>query len=143
MIRITDIYTMTEHIVFSGEILVSVYDFINILRTDIGNQIVIEECLITPYYIENDKRLELYQYELYVTSECNFEDYILKKTGKTRLEDIPDKIIKLREVCFAKNGETKKVVDYLKFLFSNQDLRREVEQAFNTFNKKNLYIAIY
>ncbi|MCM1161735.1 MAG: hypothetical protein NC412_10970 [Roseburia sp.] len=143
MIRITEIDTVVEHIVFSGEVLINLFDFNNVLKSDIGKQIEMEECLITPYYIQDNKRMELYQYEFCICNECNFEDYILRLTGKRNFEDIPEEIINLRKICFAKISENNKIFDYLNFLFKNQELRREVEQNFDNFNEVNLYATVF
>lgn len=143
MIRITEIDTVVEHIVFSGEKFVNLYDFYNVLKSNIGKQIEMEECLITPYYIQNNKRMELYQYEFCICNEYNFEDYILKLTGKSNFEDIPEEIISLRKICFARIDENNKLFDYLNFLFENQELRREVEQIFDNFSELNLYATVF
>lgn len=143
MIRITEIDTVVEHIVFSGEVFINLSDFNNVLKSNIGKQIEMEECLITPYYIQDNKRMELYQYELCLCNECNFEDYILKLTGKRNFEDIPEEIISLRKKCFARIDEYNKIVDYINFLFENLELRREVERIFDNFNEVNLYATVF
>lgn len=143
MIRITEIDTVVKHIIFSGEVFINLSDFNNVLKSDIGKQIEMEECLITPYYIQDNKRMELYQYEFYLCNECDFEDYILKLTGKRNFKDIPKEIISLRKICFAKINEHNKIPDYLNFLFENQELRREVEQIFGDFNEVNLYATVF
>lgn len=142
MIRITEIDTIVKHIVFSGEAFINLSDFYNVLKSNIGQQIEMEECLITPYYIQNNKRMELYQYEFCICNEYNFEDYILKLTGKGNLEDIPKEIISLRNICFASIDEHNKLFDYLNFLFKSQELRREVEQIFDNFSELNLYATV-
>lgn len=143
MIRITEIYTVVEHIALSGELFINLSDFNNILKSDIGKQIEMEECLITPFYIQDNKRMELYQYELNICNKCGFEEYILERTGERNLGDIPEEIIKLRKICFANSEEYNKIIYYLDFLFKNQELRKEVEQSFGSFNEANLYVAVY
>lgn len=112
MIKITEIDTIVKHIVFLEESFINLSDFIDILESDVGKQIEMEDCLITPYYIQDNKRMELYQYEFCMSDECDFEDYILKLTGKGNIEDIPEEVVRLRRTCFARINERNKILDY-------------------------------
>lgn len=143
MIRITKIDIKVKHIIISGEIFIALFDLIKFLNSDDGKQIELEECLITPFYICDSKRMELYQYEFCITDEYNFEDYITKLTGKKSLEEIPKEIIELRKICFASVSEKNKINEYLKYIVENQDLKSEVEQVFDNFDKANLYVTVY
>ena len=45
--------------------------------------------------------MELYQYEFCCTDEFDFEEYILKLTGKDKIEGISEEICCLRKNCFS------------------------------------------
>lgn len=87
--------------------------------------------------------MELYQYEFCCTDECDFEEYILKLTGKKKIEDISEEIFCLRKNCFSTCDESNKLADFLKFLFENQTLKEEIEQVFGDYIVENLYAVIY
>ncbi len=143
MIKITEVEKMVNHIIFQNEVLINLCSLINVLNSDTENQIEMSSCIIIPYYIQNNKRMELYQYEFCLSNEYNFESYILKKTGKENLKDVPKEILMLRQKCFAKIGEKNKVMEYLNFLLLDKNLKQEIENAFYKFEKSNLYLAIY
>lgn len=143
MIKITEINTIVKHIIISGEIYIALSDLISYLNSDDGKQIELEECLITPFYLYENKRMELYQYEFCMTNEYNFEDYITKLTGKKNYEEIPREIIELRKICFSRVSEQNKINKYLKYIVDNQDIKSEVEQVFDNFDKANLYVTVY
>lgn len=97
--RITEIDTVIKSVEYAGETFINLQELDNLLKTDF--RIEMEECLITPYYIQDNKRMELYQYEFCCTSEYDFEGYILKLTGKEKIEDISEEICCLRRNCFS------------------------------------------
>ena len=143
MIKITEIATLAKHMIFQNEVFINLVDFLRVLELDLENQIKMDSCVITPYYIADNKRMELYQYEFLLSDEYDFEDYILIKTGKKKIENIPDEVLMLRNKCFAKANEKQKLIDYLHFLLFSQELKNEVESVFGDFYKFNLYVSIY
>lgn len=139
--RITEINTVIKSIEYAGEIFINLQELDNLLKTDF--RIEMEECLITPYYIQNNKRMELYQYEFCCTDEIDFEEYILKLTGKEKKEDISEDIFCLRKNCFSTCDEPNGLADFLKFLFKNKTLKKEIEQVFDDYIAENLYAVVY
>ena len=102
-----------------------------------------EECIITPYYIQDDKRMELYQYEFCCTNEVNFEEFILKLTGKEKIGDISEEIWHLRRKCFSTFDEPNGLTDFLTFLFDNKVLIEEIIKVFGDYVAENLYAVVY
>lgn len=139
--RITEINTVIKSIEYAGEIFINLQELDNLLKT--GFRIEMEECLITPYYIQDNKRMELYQYEFCCTNEIDFEEYILKLTGKEKKEDISEDIFCLRKNCFSTCDEPNGLADFLKFLFGNKTLKKEIEQVFDDYIAGNLYAVVY
>lgn len=139
--KITEINTVIEFVEYAGEVFINLQELDNLLKTDF--KIEMEECLITPYYIKDNKRMELYQYEFYCTGEFDFEEYILKLTGKDKMEDVPKEIFCLRKNCFSTCDEPSKLTDFLKFLFENKTLKEEIEQVFGDYIAENLYAVVY
>lgn len=139
--RITEINTAIKSVEYAGEIFINLQELDNLLKTDF--RIEMEECLITPYYIQDNKRMELYQYEFCCTGEFDFEEYILKLTGKDKIEDISEEICCLRKNCFSTCDEPNGLADFLKFLFDNKTLKEEIKKVFGYYIAENLYAVIY
>lgn len=139
--KITEINTVIKSVEYAGEIFINLQELDNLLKKDF--RIEMEECLITPYYIQNNKRMELYQYEFCCTDEFDFEKYILKTTGKEKIEDVSKEILCLKRNCFATYDEPNRLADFLKFLFENKTLKEEIKQAFGDYIAENLYAVVY
>ena len=143
MIKITELASKLRHIAVSGEALINLLDFEKMLEAYIHREIAAEDYSIVPFYVRDGKRMELYQYEMLVSSKCDFGSYILKLTGERNIDEIPEDIVSLRKMCFAKAGDTNKLQEYLNFLINNQTLRKEVKSVFGRFEVSNLFLAIY
>ncbi|MDE6662810.1 MAG: hypothetical protein K2K46_05620 [Lachnospiraceae bacterium] len=139
--RITEINTVIKSVEYAGEIFVSLQELDNLLKTNF--RIEMEECLITPYYIQDNKRMELYQYEFCCTGEFDFEEYILKLTGKEKIEDVSEEILCLRKKCFSTCDEPDGLTDFLNFVFENEALKEEIKKVFGDYNAENLYAVVY
>lgn len=139
--RITEINTAIKSVEYAGEIFINLQELDNLLKKDF--RIEMEECLITPYYIQDNKRMELYQYEFCCTDESDFEKYILKLTGKEKIEDISEEILRLRKNCFSACDEPDGLADFLKFLFDNKTLKEEIKKVFGDYIAENLYAVVY
>ena len=139
--RITEINKVIKSVESAGENFINLQELHNLLKTDF--RIEMEECLITPYYIQDDKRMELYQYEFCCTNEVNFEEFILKLTGKEKIGDISEDICYLRRKCFSTCDEPNGLADFLTFLFNNQVLMEEIKKAFGAYIAENLYAVVY
>lgn len=111
----------------------------------------IEECIITPYYINENERYELYQYEFCAEKDNGetFDEYILRMTGKSKIEEIPEDIIRIRKICFGKinednqSGILKKIKEYFYFLMNDEEVQREIKNIFEEFNINKIYVCIY
>lgn len=139
--RITEINTVIKSVEYAGEIFINLQELDNLLKNDF--RIEMEECIITPYYIQDNKRMELYQYEFCCTDEFDFEGYILKLTGKEKIEDISEDICCLRRNCFSTCDERNGLVDFLKFLLDNKTLQEEIKKVFGDYIVENLYAIVY
>lgn len=78
----------------------------------------IDELLITPYYLTNDSRLELYDYALMIRISSQIrsqEEIILKITGKDSIDKVDDLILsKLKNTQFeVYETDRDTLVDYL------------------------------
>lgn len=139
--RITEINTIIKTVECAGEIFVNLQELHNLLKTDV--RIEMEECIITPYYLHDDKRMELYQYEFCCTNEVDFEEFILRLTGKEKIGDISEEILYLRRKCFSTCDEPNGLIDFLTFLFDNKVLIDEIKKVFGNYIAENLYAVVY
>ena len=110
---------------------------------------LIEECIITPYYVSKSGRYELYQYEFYAeqSNGKTFDEYILMITGKSKIEEVPDDIIRIRKKCFAKidnqSSALRQIKEYFHFLMKDEEIQREIKNVFAEFDVNKLFVAIY
>lgn len=139
--RIIEINSAIKSVEYAGEIFVNLQELKKLLNTNF--KIEMMDCLIIPYYIQNNKRMELYQYEFCCTSEFDFQQYILKLTGKEKIEDVSKEIFYLRRNCFSTCDEPNGLVNFLEFLFESETLKEEIMQAFGDYIPENLYAVIY
>lgn len=139
--KITEINTLLRTIEYTGESFVNLQELNELLKND--PLVEMEEVLITPYYIQDNRRMELYQYEFCCTNDCGFEDFILTQTGKKRIEDVPKEILCLRKKCFASLDEPHKLKDFISFIFENRDLQEEIRRVFGNYEAENLYVVVY
>lgn len=139
--KLSQISTIIKTVEYAGENFINLQDLYNLLNTE--EKIEMEECLITPYYLQDNRRMELYQYEFCCTSEYSFEEYVLELTGKQKIEEIPKEILYLRKNCFATLDEPHRLFEFLRFIFENKDLQEEVKKTFGNYIADELYAIIY
>lgn len=142
---IFDKYIINKKLQYVGENLLKAQEILNLMNSETGG-VLLEEAIITPYYIDNRKRYELYQYEFYLTNE-GFLEFLERKTGK-KPELVDREIFKLRAMCFAnlKDGEDvvfKNIRNYFDFLLSNQDVQQEITKLFGSYEKEKLFVEVY
>ena len=144
--NITDIYSKLETTTISNETLVACNDFYNLLKKD--NDIRYIDCIITPYYISGNKRYELYEYELVMSSTETFRHYMTIASGRD-FESINNNVVKTREHCYIElmnKGDsdiTAEMIRYLEYLKNNINLKKEIEAVFGEFVFSKMFIAIY
>ena len=135
--------------VVGGEVYLNLYEIVKFI--ELHKMLPeIEEAIIIPYYINEKGRYELYQYEFCIQQENGetFEEYLFRVTGKNKFEEIPDSIIKVRKMCFARRDKedsdiVKKLYDYFCFLLNDISVQNEIKSIFSEFDSKKLYICIY
>ena len=81
----------------NGEVFYNLADFRRQLETLKEDLLSVPDCILTPDYIHDGALYELYEYELNIrlTDQPDFHRYLLKKTGRKAVEDIPDHIVRL------------------------------------------------
>jgi len=132
-----------------GEEMLNLCDVMNYIN--INEDINLRNSIITPYYICDEKRYELYQYEFRIEDEkgVSFEEHILRITGVKKLEMIPKDILDIRKMCFAQKGKEdnnaiiQKLINYFRFLRESEVIQREIINVFGEFNQGNLFICVY
>lgn len=142
--------SMISKIIIGGEEMLNLCELTKCIETD-KTPPLIEECIITPYYINESSRYELYQYEFYVEQKNGetFEEYILRITGKGKIEEVPDDIIRIRKICFAQidvdnqSSILIKIQEYFHFLMNDEAVQSEVTDIFSEFDINKIFVCIY
>ena len=121
-------------------------DFFKLLKVE--NNVGYFDCIITPFYILNNKRYELYEYELIISSTESFEQYMTIVTGQ-KFETINKKVLETRENCYielsGRNSSdiTDQILKYLEYLKTNVEMQNEIKNIFNEFDESKMFFAIY
>lgn len=142
--------SVISKVTIGGEEMLNLCELVKCIETD-KTPPIIEECIIVPYYINESGRYELYQYEFNVESENGetFQEYILRMTGKKNIEEVPNDILEMRQVCFAKiDGENQsdvlsKIKSYFIFLMNDEKIQNEVMDMFSEFDISKIFVCIY
>lgn len=135
----------------NGESLYKFTDFYESIKKISEKSVDVEDCIITPYYVCGGRRLELYEYELHIrlVDKLDFEQYLLKKTGKTKVNDISKEIIALQKNCYYEILKTEhklsieKITKYIDYLYGNDNLKAQIQQVYDRFNIQNLMFEFY
>ena len=135
----------------NGEVLYSLVGFYEEIKKICEAYVSADDCIIMPYYVLGERRMELYEYELkiQVVESPNFEKYLLGRTGKFKVDDIPKEVILLQRNCYFEVLEAeqkisvKKIKQYIEFLYNNNCLKHQIEQAFGEFKKEQLLFEFY
>ncbi len=113
--------------------------------------LIVEDCILTPYYIHDGALYELYEYELNIrlTDQPDFRRYLLKKTGKGTVEEVPDQIVRLQRECYIEvltaDGllSVGRLLQYIDFLFAEETVISQVQQVFGVYQPDGLRFSVY
>ncbi|CQR24743.1 hypothetical protein BN1356_01099 [Streptococcus varani] len=148
MTTLREIFHQAPKLFFSQEGLVNINILINLISN--SSELILVPGLLLPFYVgEERKRYELYQYELIINGfeEKEFEEFILKRTSKSTIEEIDKKIIKILSYCFIKiqmmEDDKTNFFRYIDFLKNEADLRKEMVEIFGEFSPTNIYFDFY
>jgi len=151
MEKFQNIVEKLDTIKISNEKLCSVIELREKLMMVVDNEIEIDECILTPYCIDNGKMYELYEYEWSIefVNEKAFNQYLLRRTGRKRIEDVPVSIVKLHKKCHVELLKEKPILeksiieDYLDFLLNSFEVKEKMIEIFKKFTKESLYFILY
>ena len=113
--------------------------------------LIVEDCILTPYYIHDGALYELYEYEMNIrlTDQPDFRRYLLKKTGKGTVEEVPDQIVRLQRECYIEvltaDGllPVGRLLQYRDFLFAEETVISQVQQVFGVYQPDGLRFSVY
>lgn len=114
-----------------------------------SDKIEVSDCILTPYYIQDNRRLELYEYEfsLRVVNNLNFNGHLLELTGRKNIYDVLPHIIERQKVCYVEllddALDIKVIKKYIDYLYDSKEVRNQVETCFGNFNINQLFFEIY
>lgn len=146
-----DKYTsLISKIIIGDEKMLNLCELVKCMETDQAPPLI-EECIIMPYYISDGRRYELYQYEFYAEQKNGetFQEHILRITGKKSINEVPNDILKIRQICFAKidaenqSDNLSKIKEYFTFLMTDENIKKEVMDIFLEFDINKIFVCIY
>lgn len=113
--------------------------------------LIVEDCILTPYYIHDGALYELYEYEMNIrlTDQPDFHRYLLKKTGRKTVEDVPDHIVRLQKECCIEVSKAEgpllveRLLQYVDFLCAEEVMISQIQQVFGTYQRNDLWFSVY
>lgn len=135
----------------NGEELYRIAGFREQLEALNEDTLIVEDCILTPYYIHAGALYELYEYELNIrlTDQPDFRRYLLKKTGKGTVEEVPDQIVRLQRECYIEvltaDGllPLGRLLQYIDFLSAEEAVISQVQQVFGAYQTDGLWFSVY
>ena len=150
MEKIEKIIESLNTIKITNEILYNVFDFKEALNKLVACHLEVGECLLTPFYVCDEKVYELYEFELNINfvEVKDFNKHLLNLTRKKTLEKIPQSIVNRQRKCyielFRDEPVRKDVIEeYLDVLLKSLEVKKQVLEVFAYFDEKNLFFAKY
>ncbi len=109
------------------------------------------DCILTPYYIHAGALYELYEYELNIrsTDQPDFHRYLLTKTGKRSVEEIPNQVVRLQKECYIEAAKASgrlpvgRLLRYVDFLCAEEPMMSQIQQVFCSYQQNDLWFAFY
>ena len=150
--KLLDVIRLAERVERpNGEELYRIEGFREQLEALNEGTLIVEDCILTPYYIHDGAMYELYEYELNIrlTDQPDFHRYLLKKTGKGTVEEVPDQIVRLQRECYIEvlkaDGQLPvgRLLQYIDFLFAEEAVISQVQQVFGVYQRNDLWFAFY
>ena len=150
--KLLDVIRLAERVERpNGEELYRIAGFREQLEALNEDTLIVEDCILTPYYIHAGALYELYEYELNIrlTDQPDFRRYLLKKTGKGTVEEVPDQIVRLQRECYIEvlkaDGQLPvgRLLQYIDFLFAEEAVISQVQQVFGVYQLDGLWLAFY
>lgn len=126
-------------------------NFLNTLDEIDEENIKMEDMIITPFYISDLGILELYDFELNfrLVKQDNQENFMLEKTGKQNIGDIPSEIRKKLENCYIevvkpnKSLSIFKLREYMLYVKNSKEINERVIQALEEYDTNRLYFEVF
>ncbi len=145
VIQVLDVFNISNEEFYK---LVDLKEYLVSMKED---NIESSECILTPYYIHENKRLELYEYELNIrkVEKADFEKYLLELTGQKNMEDVPRNVIEVQRNCHIEleNDNSflsiNSLIQYVDYILNNVDVRTQVKDCFGSFNVEEIFFAFY
>ena len=135
----------------NGEFFYSLADFRRQLESLKEDSLAVLDCILTPYYIHAGALYELYEYELNIrlTDQPDFHRYLLKKTGRKTVEDVPAHIVRLQKECCIEVSKAEgqlpveRLLQYVDFLCAEEAVISQVQQVFGAYQSDGLWFSVY
>ena len=120
---------------------------------EIGPQgIEIENSIITPYYVDSNRRMELDAFELtlaVVSAKNPIEAYLRERTGHADLSEVAPSVISRLKHCYLEALTDDRCLTgsalarYCSYLFTSEELRGDINSRLESFEPSKLYFSYF
>ena len=149
--NLRDLFLKLEVLKVSNGSYYNLIDFFNILNQLGKVDIYVDEYILTPFYICNNKVLELYDYELNIrlVESPSFNTFVLRATGKANFTDVDPEIIRkfenryLETILPNKSLPVSKLLEFIRYVRKSNEIEKRVCDCFHEFHDSKLYFEVY
>ena len=84
-----------------------------------------------------------------MTDQPDFHRYLLKKTGRKTVEDVPAHIVRLQKECCIEVSKAEgpllveRLLQYVDFLCAEEVMISQIQQVFGTYQRNDLWFSVY
>jgi len=142
--------TVETCILPSGEKLYSVTDLYEKVKAAEDNICLSGATVfLVPEYVVDGKRMELYWLDLEISDPFCREESLLRKTGKSRISEIPQHIIDLFDRCHLTVQPPERTISkdalcaYLEWLLTHDRAEEDICSTFGFYHRSHLFFEVY
>lgn len=126
-------------------------DLQNVLNEMHGEQIEVDDTILTPFYICDLGVLEIYDYELNIRLvDCPSEEtFILTKTGMKSISEVNTEIEQKLRSCYLEIVKpqrflsTNMIEKYIRYVKNSPEIKERISENLHEFDNNKLYFEIY
>ncbi len=126
-------------------------DLLNALNKTYGEELEVDDTILTPFYICDLGILEIYDYELNIrlVDRPSKENFILTKTGKKSIDEVNTEIEHKLRSCYLelvkpqKSLSIDKLEKYINYVKTSPEIKERIEEYLHEFDNGKLYFESY
>lgn len=126
-------------------------DLYNVLNKMHGEEIEVDDTILTPFYICDLGRLEIYDYELNIrlVDRPSEETFMLTKTGKKNIDEVDNEIKQKLRNCYLELVKPQRFIsvnrlkNYIEYVRTSPEIKERISEYLHEYDTDKLYFENY